>query len=134
MRIINTEFTKISDIKRVINEEESSNITLIPNIELEDILSNNQKRALLDHLIDLTTNISERKNMNICILVEYGNIRLTRAKEEKVRRILEQLLHQLEYTKVCMILDTSKYKSRSLTDSIRSGHLLIKEYKGAVNA
>lgn len=133
MRIIKTEYTRISDIKKEINSQESGDVTLIPNIELEDILSNSDKRLLLDHLIELTTNISERKNINICIIVEYGNIRLTKAKEEKIRRILEQLLHQLEFTKVCMILDTSKYKCKSLTRNIKSGHLLIKEYKDVVN-
>lgn len=132
--IVRTESRRISDVKKKVNTLESKNIVIVPSIELESILKNKQDRIFLEQLISMTTDMSERKDSKFCIALSYGNVRVSKEKEQKLQRVIEQLIHQLEYTTVCLFINIPGARGQNLKDNINSKHLIVSQLEAQLAA
>lgn len=103
--VVHTEKRKISEIRKGINKLNDDRISIIPNIKLEELVESNQTRIFVNQLIAMTTDMSERKNYKIAILLSYSGKRLSKAKERKLENIIEQMTHQLEFTNVMLLIN-----------------------------
>ena len=125
----NTRF--ISEMKKKVNklvlESDEKNILIVPSLNLETILNKKQKehRIFLNQLVSMTTNMSEIKGLKFCIVVSYGKIRLSKEEEKKIQNIVQQLLHQLDYTTVALVISTSREQGKIFIDNVNSNHLIV---------
>lgn len=106
--VVHTEKRKISEIKKGINKLKEDKISIVPNIDLEDLVEDTQIRIFVNQLIAMTTDMSERKNYKLAIILAYGNKRLSKAKERKLENIIEQMTHQLEFTDVMLSINMTR--------------------------
>lgn len=102
--IVHTDERKISEIKKRVNRITDERISIVPNINIEELVENTQTRIFVNQLIALTTNIAERKNSELTIVLYKSGKRLSKAKEQRLNNIIEQMTHQLEFTKVALLI------------------------------
>ena len=120
--IIKTTTRKISELKKEVNrlnEQGKKDFIIETDLILGGLANNSstKHRIFLNQLVSMTTGMEELKKMNFQIVLSYGKMYLTQEKKEKVKRIVEQLLHQLEFTKVTLKINTTQEKGEIFRNS-----------------